>query len=103
MSENIPDGISRVLSDIRSNMTQVINGEISFPSWSPHIPPTKDAGIMSHIESLKLSSRKLVAPLLEIYNLGAFKEDPVLDSRVNSIFSINHDTCVAPRPFEFCC
>lgn len=48
---------------------------------------------LAHIESLKLSAKGSM-PILEVHDLGGFKMEPLLNSRINHIFDIGAHTSV---------
>ncbi|KAF9456088.1 hypothetical protein BDZ94DRAFT_1327205 [Collybia nuda] len=81
--------IEEFLSQIQPAMVKLVSGEIYLPLWSPQ-PGSMTSTTAEHIKQLHIPFLKGKPSVL--HDLGRFKEDPILASRISNIFMPNNHT-----------
>ncbi|ESK90352.1 hypothetical protein Moror_13735, partial [Moniliophthora roreri MCA 2997] len=86
----------RVLNQILETevIQQVVVGEDSRRIWTPEDENDPDSDIIDHIRDLCIPhiQESPPLPLIILHNLGSFQESPLLQKRLDNIFSPGQDT-----------
>ena len=114
LPRDIPAATARLLVEIRPNLMKLVQSDVALPAWSEPDPAkvaaekkkrqmkyAKAAGeevivpatendstssdMRTHLDSLKLCATRAM-PLMEVHDLGGFKTDPLLNTRLNGLF-----------------
>lgn len=101
LPRDIPSGLSKLLEDCRPLVMQVVKGDFSSMhsrKWVQWQPPTSfhsstDPDMRAHIGSLGLFGASQT-PIVEAHDLGRFRDDVILNERVNNIFHAGKNTFV---------
>ncbi|KAE9401229.1 hypothetical protein BT96DRAFT_613106 [Gymnopus androsaceus JB14] len=87
--ESVNEVIHRI--ETAEKIFKVVRGELNHPAWTPRTD-SSNADITSHIRNLELTvGINRDVPLLILFRLGSFQDDPILRARLGRIFSpLNH-------------
>ncbi|KAG5349013.1 hypothetical protein C0989_006548, partial [Termitomyces sp. Mn162] len=83
---------SAVLAAMSSSLTHLVNGRIETPLWTISDVAVEDThGIVKSFTLRSLMDEKWMPSML-FYDLGSFKSNPILDERVQKLFSKDRNT-----------
>ncbi|KAJ6617942.1 hypothetical protein B0H10DRAFT_2218112 [Mycena sp. CBHHK59/15] len=83
--------VAKLLSELRPHLVDFIQKPDPLKFWAPR-DATIDADFMDHVRGLKIPAYS--GPSLLLHNLGKFEGDPVLEDRLNNIFTKGKHTSV---------
>ncbi|KAH0588110.1 hypothetical protein H2248_006831 [Termitomyces sp. 'cryptogamus'] len=83
---------SAVLADMSSNLTDLVNGRIETPLWTLSDVAVEDKHTIVKSFTLRSLMDEKWMPSMLFYDLGSFRDNPILDECVQKLFSTNQNT-----------